>query len=93
MRKAREFAGLTQQQLSDAIGVSRHSISTYEGRGTNSRPVLLSWALCCGVSLPWLRDGTVPSGQDDPEVRTVPSGHRPLGVLAAPLRPQLALTA
>lgn len=57
MRKAREAAGLSQQELAEAIGVSRRSISAYETNGTLKKPVLLSWALRTGVPLPWLRDG------------------------------------
>jgi transcriptional regulator with XRE-family HTH domain len=59
MRKAREYAGLKQTELAADIGIARSSITNYEtGRKTPSRPVLLSWALRCGVPLTWLRYGT-----------------------------------
>lgn len=55
MRKAREFAGLTQTELSDQIGIARSSISRYEGsHAAPSRPVLLAWSVCTGVSYRWL---------------------------------------
>ena len=57
MRKARENAGLSQQELADAIGISRRSISAYEAAGTLKKPVLLSWSLACRVPLVWLTDG------------------------------------
>jgi len=57
MRKAREHAGLKQAELAEEIGVGRTSIVNYEsGSTTPSRPVLLSWALRCGVSFEWLAD-------------------------------------
>jgi transcriptional regulator with XRE-family HTH domain len=61
MRKAREHAGLKQSELAAEIGVGRSTIVTYEtGRSQPSRPVLLSWALRCGVPFEWLA-GTGPS--------------------------------
>lgn len=54
LRKAREHAGLSQDQLADRVGISRRSVSTYEANGTSKRPVLLAWALVCGVPLSWL---------------------------------------
>jgi transcriptional regulator with XRE-family HTH domain len=58
LRKAREFAGLSQSELGEDVGISRRSISAYEnGAATPNRPVLLSWALRCGVPLRWLNGG------------------------------------
>ena len=57
MRKAREHAGLKQSELAEEIGVGRSTIVTYEtDRSQPSRPVLLSWALRCGVPFEWLAD-------------------------------------
>jgi transcriptional regulator with XRE-family HTH domain len=57
MRKAREHAGLKQSELAGEIGVGRSTIVTYEtGRSQPSRPVLLSWALRCGVPYEWLAE-------------------------------------
>jgi transcriptional regulator with XRE-family HTH domain len=55
LRKARISAGLEQADLEEIAGISRKSISNYEnGRTVPSKPVLLSWALACGVDLDWL---------------------------------------
>ena len=55
LRKAREIAGLTQQELADAIGVARRSVVSYEtGRTLPNRPVLFSWATACNVEFGWL---------------------------------------
>lgn len=56
LRKAREQAGLEQNELAERIGLGRTTISNYE-RGTTppKRPLLLSWAMATGVSLDWLR--------------------------------------
>ena len=64
LRKAREYAGLHQQQLADEIGISRRSVSAYESSDTPPRrPVMLSWSLVTGVSLTWLQTGE--AGPDD----------------------------
>lgn len=56
LRKAREHARLTQQELADQIGISRASVVNYEtGRHSPSRPVMLSWSLATGVDLGWLQ--------------------------------------
>ena len=71
MRKAREHADLSQAQLAAEIGIGRTSVVNYEtGRKRPSRPVLLSWALRCGVDHAWLRGDRNPrfgvsAGQDD----------------------------
>lgn len=60
LRKAREHAGMDQEELALRIGVSRGTVSNYEiGRGT--RPpkvvVLRAWARECGVPYEWIVDG------------------------------------
>lgn len=58
LRKAREHAGLKQQELADRIGVSRGAVGNYEqGITEPKRPVLLSWALATRVPLKWLQTG------------------------------------
>lgn len=58
LRKARLHAGLEQSELAAQTGISRASIVNYEnGHTTPSRPSVLSWALCTGVSLEWLMGG------------------------------------
>jgi transcriptional regulator with XRE-family HTH domain len=59
LRKAREFAGMEQDELARRIGISRGTVSNYElGRGV--RPpkvvVLRAWAQECGVPYSWLVD-------------------------------------
>lgn len=62
-RKARESAGYEQAQLADLIGVSRATISNYEGGRTQPRKIVLNaWAMATGVPVAWLRDGTVTDG-------------------------------
>ncbi|MHB9004442.1 MAG: helix-turn-helix transcriptional regulator [Coriobacteriia bacterium] len=51
LRKAREIAGLTQQQLADRIGIDRASVINYEKRGTRKRYILRDWAEATEVSL------------------------------------------
>jgi transcriptional regulator with XRE-family HTH domain len=57
LRKARLHAGLEQADLAREIGIGRSTIVNYEaGRSEPSRPVLLSWAMRCGVAYEWLSD-------------------------------------
>lgn len=65
-RKAREFAGLDQDQLAARIDVSRGTISNYEtGAVTKLKSLVLrQWAFACGVDYDWLRTGLVASGPD-----------------------------
>jgi transcriptional regulator with XRE-family HTH domain len=57
LRKAREHAGLNQAELAEKIGIARSSVVNYEsGRSVPSRPVVLSWCLCTGVSMGWVLD-------------------------------------
>lgn len=72
LRKSREHAGLHQQQLADEIGVSRRSIGKYEdGITTPRRPVLIAWALRCGVNWEWLTTGTAADkGAPEPPTST-----------------------
>lgn len=73
LRKARKFADLSQIELADQMGIARASVANYENaRTTPSRPVLLSWALTCGVSLEWLAGSPHPGPaklSDTPDVR------------------------
>lgn len=63
LRKARETAGLSQDELAAATGVSRRSISTYESATeAPKRPVLVSISLATGVPVAWLIGDTPPRG-------------------------------
>lgn len=58
LTRARDAAGLTQRQLADEIGIGLRSVSNYEqGSKTPRRPVLVTWALRCGVLFDWLAYG------------------------------------
>ena len=76
LRKARETAGLTQDQLAAQVGVSRVSVIAYEtGKVVPKRPVLLSWAMTCRVSYAWLAGSPHPgltNVGDHPDVRNSP---------------------
>lgn len=66
LRKAREKAGLDQDELAERIGINRATISRYErGITTPKHPALLAVAVACGVPLWWLEgheeEGDTPS--------------------------------
>jgi transcriptional regulator with XRE-family HTH domain len=54
----RDIAGMTQQQLADAVGVSRSYVSLIEsgGRAVTKRSLLIDFASALGVSVPQLLD-------------------------------------
>lgn len=87
LRKARDHARLSQSELAARVGISRASVTNYEtSRTAPNRPVLLSWAITCGVSLDWLAGSPHPgltNVSDDIEVR------KP-GICTAPKAPALA---
>lgn len=65
LTKARKFAGLSQTDLADYLGIARRSITSYENDETRpSRAVLIAWALRCDVPLDWLEHGE--RGPDSP---------------------------
>ncbi|QBP29708.1 immunity repressor [Mycobacterium phage Typha] len=79
---AREEAGLSQQELADAMGVTRHVISNAERGVTRPRKVVLNaWALACGVPVSWLESGigefVPPSPDDDTANKVRPEGFEP----------------
>ncbi|WP_407705377.1 helix-turn-helix domain-containing protein [Actinomyces urogenitalis] len=56
-----------QHQLTEAMGVSRATVSNYE-TGFSSKPrkiVLNAWAMATGVPIQWIETGTVPGSGDD----------------------------
>lgn len=62
LRRAREFAGMGQVELADALEISRNSIGNYEnGRRVPTRPYLLAWADVTGVDAVWLETGKAPT--------------------------------
>ncbi|WP_238403990.1 helix-turn-helix domain-containing protein [Gordonia desulfuricans] len=65
---AREYAGLTQDQLSDALGVSMATVQRAEsGKTSPRRPTIIAWAFATGVNLAWLETGKTPAGPDGPD--------------------------
>lgn len=58
LRKARESVDLTQQQLADAIGVTKQTISRAErGEGITHR-TLMQWAAATNVPVEWINEGS-----------------------------------
>ena len=79
LRKARDAAGLNQDQLADELGISRRSITNYErGQATPIRSILIVWAMRCGVPFEWLADGTHPGGGGEEQVEPISRCTRPL---------------
>jgi transcriptional regulator with XRE-family HTH domain len=57
LAKAREHAGLTQEEMAERMGVSHSSIAKYENDAAQPRRFLTrmeQWAAICGVELNWL---------------------------------------
>ena len=68
LRKAREKTGLDQGEFAEEIGVSRGTVSNYEGDKTEGfkRPYVAAWAIRADVPVEWLLWGKVPT-DDGPE--------------------------
>ncbi|MEJ4103005.1 helix-turn-helix transcriptional regulator [Corynebacterium mastitidis] len=65
VRKAREYAGLTQQDLADAAGIGRATITRIEqGKTVPRRPTIVSLALATGVDQIWLETGETPANPE-----------------------------
>lgn len=63
LRKAREYAGLTQQGLANRMGVARNTVSNSENGLVEVRAITVNaWAVATGVPVAWLRSGRNPSG-------------------------------
>ena len=65
LRKARDHAGLSVQEMADDLGVSRTTISKYEHDATGKRGVprmaILRYADVSGVPVEWIEDGATDS--------------------------------
>lgn len=58
LRKSRQLADLDQEQIADAIGVGRTTVSNWErGRSEPSATYFVRWARATGVTLDWLAEG------------------------------------
>lgn len=72
LRKAREYAGLDQQELADRMGVSRGTIGNSEGGHVKVRAITIrAWAMATGVDAAWLEHGEAPISPDDGSTVTV----------------------
>ena len=71
---ARDYAGMDQQELAAAIGVSRRTVSNAESGQVTPRAITVNaWAAVCGVPASWLRDGFREEEQEDrPRPRAAP---------------------
>ena len=57
IKRSREIAGLTQEELADAIGVSRRTVASYESQGAlPRRSTLAKLASALKVSVKYLSD-------------------------------------
>lgn len=66
LRKARVHAELHQDELADELEISRRSVQLYEnGTKVPKRPVLIAWALRCGVEYAWLINAEGDEGEPD----------------------------
>ena len=55
LRKSREFAGYSIQEMADLLGYHRNTITAYESDERPIRPgTVRAWADLCGVDLEWL---------------------------------------
>jgi len=60
LRKARETAGFTQQQLADALMVDRKTVGSAEGGRTRPFPLVIrEWSRVTAVDYDWLLTGTL----------------------------------
>ena len=67
---ARDYAGMDQQELAAAIGVSRRTVSNAESGQVTPRAITLNaWAAVCGVPVSWLRNGDDDDNDDDSYAR------------------------
>jgi transcriptional regulator with XRE-family HTH domain len=61
MAKARRFAGITQTEMAEQLGVNPATINRWE-KGTSrvTRADVIAWAFLTGVELVWLEGGDSP---------------------------------
>lgn len=82
MRKARREAGMTPEEMADALQVSAVTVRNYETERTRpSHPTLVVWAQVSGVPLEWLRYGDVSgsAGAEEGPEDAVGGGATPIG--------------
>lgn len=58
MRRSLDYADIGVQDMAEYLGVGRNSAGNWiNGRRTPNTQTLRLWAMRCGVSFEWLRDG------------------------------------
>lgn len=69
LRKAREFAHMSQSDLAEVAGVSRRTISKLESDESEPRHAyVIAWSFATGVQLHWIRTGHAETpAQGDPD--------------------------
>ena len=87
LQQAREWRGLNQLDLADALDVGRSTISNYErGVSVPSKLQINAWAATCDVEADWLKTGEIPdefpgdggtTGEDSGKLR-FDNSHRPV---------------
>jgi transcriptional regulator with XRE-family HTH domain len=77
LRKAREVADVSQEDMAEQIGVSRRSIVRYERGGAVPKSALLLYSLRTGVPIEWLKDGEAPPTGDGGGAAVHPLGLEP----------------
>lgn len=68
MKRALSWGDVGAGEMAEHLGYSKAQISRYlNDKGEPPRrPILISWALRCGVPFEWLAYGMSESGPDDP---------------------------
>ena len=65
LAKARQFAGLKQDELAARLGLNRRTVIRYEAGEIASYPTLLDWAEVCNVDANWLLTGVEVRADND----------------------------
>ena len=73
LRDARVWRRLEQEDIADAVGKTRQTISNYE-RGVTipGKLIINAWAAFCDVDVEWLKNGFVPTTNDGDEMEPPP---------------------
>lgn len=77
LKKAREEAGITVQDMAARLDVDRHSVSRYERTGAARKLVVEAYARHTGFAFEWLWAGQeVPTADKVPDIIRYPSSLR-----------------